>query len=198
MTTIFQQLGIRLSRRVRIAGINKGEWTRNNSANRSVYFRSHDFSFCSLPTVDYDYTRSYGAGQDGSVVSSAAGTFGDTIGMSDTIAPSVTTEVINRMSEPRVSSQQRSRSSRVVEIVAPPGKLGVVLDASDDHDDPISCPVVHTVKENSPLIHQLQVGDKLIALDDEDVRGMTAMQVSKLISMKSANPRRKFTILRSS
>lgn len=148
----------------------------------------------SLPTVDYDYTRSYGAGQDGSVVSSAAGTMGDTV------TPSVTTAVLNRMSDPRASSssQQFSGSSRQLEIVAPSGKLGVVLDASDDPGDPISCPVVHTVKDNSPLMGQLRVGDKIIALDDQDVRGMTAMQVSKLISMKSSNPRRKFTILRPS
>ncbi|GAX09588.1 hypothetical protein FisN_38Lh009 [Fistulifera solaris] len=156
----------------------------------TVATRSYRGDQQSLPTIDYDYTRSYGAGQDGSVVSSAAGTMGDTV------TPSVTTTLLNRMGDTRAPSERFSKSTRVVEIVAPAGKLGVVLDASDDPEDPIGCPVVHTVKENSPLIGQLQVGDKLIALDDDDVRGMTAMQVSKLISMKSANPRRKFTVLR--
>jgi hypothetical protein len=40
------------------------------------------------------------------------------------------------------------------------------------------------------------VGDKLVAVDDEDVRTMTAVKVSKLISRKSANPSRKLTIVR--
>lgn len=41
------------------------------------------------------------------------------------------------------------------------------------------------------------MGDKLVAVDDEDVRDMTAVQVSKLLSKKSGNESRKLTIIRS-
>ena len=56
--------------------------------------------------------------------------------------------------------------------------------------------MIHAVKENSVIYGRVQVGDKLVAVDDEDVRTMTAVKVSKLISRKSANPSRKLTILR--
>jgi hypothetical protein len=35
-----------------------------------------------------------------------------------------------------------------------------------------------------------------VAVDDEDVRAMTAVKVSKMISTKGNNPSRKFTIIR--
>ena len=49
-------------------------------------------------------------------------------------------------------------------------------------------PVVHAVKDSSVIADLIQVGDKLVAVDDEDVTNMTAIKVSKLISRKSANP----------
>jgi C-terminal processing protease CtpA/Prc len=79
----------------------------------------------------------------------------------------------------------------VLNIFAPPGKLGVVIDTPDD-----GAPVVHAVKDTSVIADQINVGDKLIAVDDEDVRSMTAIKVSKLISRKSANPSRKLTVVR--
>lgn len=79
----------------------------------------------------------------------------------------------------------------IIEIDAPAGKLGVVIDTPDD-----GAPVVHAVKDSSVIADQICVGDKLIAVDDEDVRSMTAIKVSKLISKKSGNPSRKLTIVR--
>ena len=81
----------------------------------------------------------------------------------------------------------------MLEIIAPAGKLGVVIDTPDD-----GAPVVHAVKESSVISDQIQVGDKLVAVDDQDVTAMTAIKVSKLISKKSANPSRKLTVIRSS
>jgi C-terminal processing protease CtpA/Prc len=80
---------------------------------------------------------------------------------------------------------------QVIDIIAPAGKLGVVIDTPDD-----GAPVVHAVKDTSVIADQIQVGDKLVAVDDEDVRSMTAIRVSKLISKKSNNPSRKLTIIR--
>ena len=82
-------------------------------------------------------------------------------------------------------------TEQVMHIFAPPGKLGVVIDTPDD-----GAPVVHAVKDSSVIASKILVGDKLVAVDDEDVRAMTAIKVSKLISRKSANPSRKLTIVR--
>jgi C-terminal processing protease CtpA/Prc len=86
---------------------------------------------------------------------------------------------------------QNEFKEEIIVIDAPAGKLGVVIDTPDD-----GAPVVHAVKDSSVIADQIQVGDKLIAVDDDDVRSMTAIKVSKLISKKSANPSRKLTIVR--
>jgi C-terminal processing protease CtpA/Prc len=78
-----------------------------------------------------------------------------------------------------------------LEVWAPPGKLGVVIDTPND-----GAPVVHAIKDSSVIADKLQVGDRLIAVDDEDVQSMTAIKVSKLISRKSANATRKLSIIR--
>ena len=80
----------------------------------------------------------------------------------------------------------------LLDVYAPAGKLGVVIDTPNDGP-----PIVHAVKDTSPIADKVQVGDKLVAVDDEDVRDMTAIKVSKLISRKSTNASRKLTIIRS-
>mmetsp|Transcript_2865 Transcript_2865/g.7575 ORF Transcript_2865/g.7575 Transcript_2865/m.7575 type:complete len:93 (-) Transcript_2865:169-447(-) len=81
----------------------------------------------------------------------------------------------------------------LIDIYAPPGKLGVVIDTPDDGP-----PVVHAIKDSSVIADQLKVGDKLVSVDDDDVRSMTAIKVSKIISRKSANPTRKLSVIRTS
>eukprot|EP00540_Astrosyne_radiata_P016877 CAMPEP_0116863510 /NCGR_PEP_ID=MMETSP0418-20121206/24271_1 /TAXON_ID=1158023 /ORGANISM="Astrosyne radiata, Strain 13vi08-1A" /LENGTH=666 /DNA_ID=CAMNT_0004498557 /DNA_START=19 /DNA_END=2019 /DNA_ORIENTATION=- len=71
------------------------------------------------------------------------------------------------------------------EIVAPTGKLGMVIDTPSG-----GVPIVHAIKETSVLADRVQVGDRLMSVDDEDTTGMTAMQVSRLISLKADNPSR--------
>ena len=82
----------------------------------------------------------------------------------------------------------------LIDIYVPAGKLGVVIDTPDD-----GAPVVHAIKESSVIAFiadKLQVGDKLVAVDDEqDVRTMTAIKVSKLISRKSGNPTTKLSVI---
>uniref|UniRef100_A0A7S3PUF8 PDZ domain-containing protein n=1 Tax=Chaetoceros debilis TaxID=122233 RepID=A0A7S3PUF8_9STRA len=86
---------------------------------------------------------------------------------------------------------QNNRREEIIEIYAPAGKLGVVIDTPDN-----GAPVVHNIKDTCPIADKLRVGDKLIAVDNEDVRSMTAVKVSKLISQKSGNLSRKFTVTR--
>jgi len=80
-----------------------------------------------------------------------------------------------------------------MEVYAPAGKLGVVLDTADGD----GCPVVFAVKETSVLASQVLVGDKLIAVDHEDVSHQAEIKVSKIIC-KSENSSRKLTFVRTS
>jgi len=79
-----------------------------------------------------------------------------------------------------------------IEIIAPAGKLGVVIDT------PLAgVPLVHAIKESSVLADQVRIGDRLISVDDQDVTDMSAIKVSKIISMKANNPTRTLVFLRS-
>ena len=151
---------------------------------------------CSVATVDYDYTKAYGGGGDTSV-SSAGGTFGSVsnmLGAGQTLTTGrdgMASSFSDDGSFGDAAYRDSNAREEVIDIYAPPGKLGVVIDTPDD-----GAPVVHAIKDSSVIADKLQVGDKLVAVDDEDVRTMTAIKVSKLISRKSANATRKLTIIR--
>ncbi|GAX10002.1 hypothetical protein FisN_25Lh150 [Fistulifera solaris] len=70
------------------------------------------------------------------------------------------------------------------EVHVPPGKLGMVIDTPNG-----GVPIVHAIKPESVLADKVVVGDRLISVDGEDVTSMTAVQVSKLISVKSNEDR---------
>jgi len=76
-------------------------------------------------------------------------------------------------------------------VYAPAGKLGMVVDTPGEGP-----PVIHAVKDSSPLAGKMLVGDRLVAIDDVDVCTMTAIRVSKLLSRKSNNEFRKLTVVR--
>lgn len=69
-------------------------------------------------------------------------------------------------------------------VVAPPGSLGVVI------GNPTGFPAVHAIKETSPIIDMIQIGDKLVSVDGEDTTRMSAIRVSSLIGSKASNPQR--------
>lgn len=77
------------------------------------------------------------------------------------------------------------------EINVPPGKLGMVIDTPNG-----DVPVVHAIKTESILYNQVKVGDQLVSVNGIDVSNMTALQVSKLISLK-ADQHRLLVFLRS-
>lgn len=91
-----------------------------------------------------------------------------------------------------IYNQEDGNSERIT-VVAPSGKLGIVIDnpAGD-------IPLVHAIKETSALNGRIKVGDFLLSVDERDCRGMSAVAVSKLISSRSENPSRTFVILRGS
>jgi PDZ domain-containing secreted protein len=57
-------------------------------------------------------------------------------------------------------------------------------------------PFIQDVDDDSVLFGKMMVGDRLIALDGEDISDLTAQQVSRLISSKSMQKCRKFQVLR--
>jgi len=71
-----------------------------------------------------------------------------------------------------------------LEVTVPPGKLGMVIDTPHG-----GVPLVHAIKPASILADQVQVNDRLVSVDGEDVTNMTAVQVSKLISLKADQTR---------
>jgi len=78
-------------------------------------------------------------------------------------------------------------------VMAPEGKLGIVVDNKTGE-----MPIVHAIKETSVLHGEVQVGDLLVSVDEVDCRGMSAMQVSRLISSRMTNPERSLVLLRGS
>ncbi|CAB9518083.1 expressed unknown protein [Seminavis robusta] len=126
-------------------------------------------------------------------------------GKSSTPADAPAQQPTSSASAPSQQQQQQSSSSQspdtaattttineeLIEIYAPAGRLGVVLDTPGDGP-----PIVHEIRSTSVLREELQVGDRVIALDDEDVRMMSANKVSKIISRKMENSTRKFSIVR--
>ena len=69
-------------------------------------------------------------------------------------------------------------------VVAPPGKLGIVIDNPAGN-----IPFVHAIKETSVLHGKVQAGDLVLAVDEVDCRGMHSMSVSRLISKRSDSER---------
>ena len=82
--------------------------------------------------------------------------------------------------------------TRIV-INAPRGALGIVIDNVTG-----DLPILHAIRETSILHGQAFVGDLLLSVDEVDCRGLTAVQVSRLISGRSENSSRKLTLLRPS
>ena len=88
--------------------------------------------------------------------------------------------------------QQCDEPEHHFDVVAPAGKLEMVIDTLNG-----GIPGVHTIKDTSVLADRVRVGDRLLSVDGEDCTALTAMQVSKLISLKSEKPARVLVFARS-
>lgn len=75
------------------------------------------------------------------------------------------------------------------ECFAPPGKLGVAIDTVSGH------PVVHRVREDSPLSGVLRRLDVIVAVDEVDTTNMNAAEVTSLVA-KRMNQTRKIRFMR--
>ncbi|KAL7542170.1 hypothetical protein ACHAXR_011575 [Thalassiosira sp. AJA248-18] len=74
-------------------------------------------------------------------------------------------------------------------VFAPPGKIGVAIDVVNGQ------PVVHKVRNNSPLQNMLRANDIIVAIDDEDASCLSAADVTSLM-VKRMDRVRKITFVR--
>jgi len=90
----------------------------------------------------------------------------------------------------RDSFEEKSRSTppptRV--IMAPSGKLGIIIDTTIDG------PVVHHVNKTSALKGKIFPGDIIVAIDNVDTRAMSASAITGLM-VKTAKQKRRLTVL---
>lgn len=157
----------------------------------------------SLPTIDPDYNRS----SDNYSLSDAGGTIGSqsmshfglqtsqrgTFGSNGAAYEQALYTNSNQYQNYYQQQQQQlplQQSTETLEIYAPSGKLGVVIDVIAGSPTPI----VHAIKDTCPIRDEIRVGDALYYVDDVDVRQMTAVEVSRLISRKSHQEARKLTV----
>lgn len=142
---------------------------------------------------DYDYTKHY-RGQPGPLSISGTTRTRDRMSSEDmskmSSNQSLSFSKMGKMGE-NIFADDSSFEEQFIDpeerfdVVAPAGKLGMVIDTPNG-----GIPVVHAIKDTSVLIDDVRVGDRLLSVDGEDCTGMTAMQVSKLISLKSNKPAR--------
>lgn len=138
---------------------------------------------------DYDYARQYRM-QMAQAQSASNSTQDRSRLQSEDFTKSSSAGSSRRMGEPLFADdasfeQQFAEAEERYDVVAPAGKLGMVIDTPNG-----GMPVVHAIKDTSVLADRVRVGDRLISVDGEDCTAMTAMQVSKLISLKSEKPAR--------
>jgi len=74
------------------------------------------------------------------------------------------------------------------EIMAPPGKLGIVIDTT------LEGPVVHEVKDTSALMGKIFPGDLITSIDGVDTCAMSAAGITSLM-IKTANRERILTVV---
>lgn len=100
----------------------------------------------------------------------------------------------HRSSRKSYSSSQRSTSSASkrskVTVIAPPGKLGIILANKADAKGT----VVSGVRTSSVLVDKVSPGDRIIGIDGEDVSRMTVSEITVIMSRK-ADYDRNLTIL---
>jgi len=97
------------------------------------------------------------------------------------------------------AARMQQRRSRVrqctLTVHAPPGKLGIIIDTPNNHstnsnsstDSNANPPIVHAIKDSSPLNDDLCVGDRIVEFNGVDTRNCSAMQLTKLIALSNDN-----------
>ncbi len=80
----------------------------------------------------------------------------------------------------RTASESSFTSGFIYSFLAPcSGKLGIIIQSK-----PSSAPTIFQVKDYSPLLGQVQRGDKIVAVDGDDTSSMTTAEITTLLAMK--------------
>ena len=110
----------------------------------------------------------------------------ETLSTSTLTETSIQQAVIATSTSPSVSVEEAKISQRF--IVAPPGKLGLVV-GKTIQSDRVGL-AVHTVREGSPLEGLIYVKDVIVAINDVDTSKYTAGQLAQLMEATSEQERR--------
>lgn len=70
----------------------------------------------------------------------------------------------------------------LVEVVAPPGKLGILLANKTGERGPTH---VSAVRSESVLAGKVHVGDRFVSIDGEDVSGMNSREITAVMARKA-------------
>lgn len=147
---------------------------------------------------DYDYARQYRNERNpASLAGDRSRLMSEEYTKSSSVNSATMMSKLGRMGESLFADdasfeQQFAQPEERFDVVAPAGKLGMVIDTPNG-----GFPVVHAIKDTSVLSDRVRVGDRLLSVDGDDCTAMTAMQVSKLISLKSEKPARVLVFARS-
>ena len=87
------------------------------------------------------------------------------------------------LQQPSELSSQAAYPNFSRQVVAPPGKLGIVIETT------IEGPVVHKINDGSPLEGKVFEGELITAIDDIDTRAMSASAITSLMVRTAGNPR---------
>ena len=78
----------------------------------------------------------------------------------------------------------------MIEVYAPSGPLGIVIDTTPDG------PMIHSIKATSPLINMVVAGDIVIGIDEVNTEAMSAATLTRIMAKRSQQPRRKISVIR--
>jgi hypothetical protein len=81
----------------------------------------------------------------------------------------------------QVASISHATRRTKVDVLAPPGKLGIILANKADSKGT----VVSGVRTSSVLVDKISPGDRIVAIDGEDVSRMTVSEITTIMSRKA-------------
>ena len=129
-----------------------------------------DSSTLGSQSLDYDYQKAYADAQS----TTNSQVTGGTGSLPDPTDPSLPSVLLNPDDDTFNTREDQ------FEVVAPAGLLGLILESNLEDGRP----TVHDIKPNSVLSYVVKVGDRLLAVDNEDVSTFRASDVSRLIASK--------------
>jgi hypothetical protein len=121
---------------------------------------------------------------------SLGGTSRGTTRSSSRKAPSTSTNSSRGIHPSPIADVSAAIRRTKITVVAPPGKLGIILANKADSKGT----VVSGVRTSSVLVDRISPGDRIVAIDGEDVSRMTVSEITTIMSRK-AEYERHLTVL---